>query len=115
MDVTIQSRKLNLDQRIRDYVDRRIAFALGRFSHRLKWVRVTLADTNGPRGGVDKRCVIETKMMPHGQFVAQVSDEELEPAISRAVDRLARRVREALDRRRDTRRRTRTDAQDVAA
>lgn len=40
---------------LRQYVERRLRFALGRFAHRLDQLQVRLEDVNGPRGGLDQR------------------------------------------------------------
>lgn len=40
------------------FVHTRIAAAVGRFASRLREVRVRITDINGPKGGLDKRCVI---------------------------------------------------------
>ena len=38
---------------------RRLEFALGRFSARVRSLTVRLADLNAPRGGVDKHCLAD--------------------------------------------------------
>jgi hypothetical protein len=69
---------------------------MARFGDRIEWVRVTLSDENGPRGGVDKRCRVEAKMTRLAPLQVDVSDAEFAPAVHRAADRLRRRVRTAL-------------------
>ena len=44
---------------LRDYVARRMRFAIGRFRDHIQWARVKVADVNGPKGGADKRCVVQ--------------------------------------------------------
>ncbi|CAG0957333.1 hypothetical protein PHYC_00538 [Phycisphaerales bacterium] len=41
-----------------EFVHTRLAAAVGRFASRLREVRVRIVDVNGPKGGLDKRCVI---------------------------------------------------------
>src|SRR5690349_10144662 len=43
---------------LRAYADRRLAFAVRPFAHRLQSLTLRLVDMNGPRGGVDSRCAI---------------------------------------------------------
>jgi len=96
MKIEIRSLNERIDQSQKDYVERRMLFALGRFSSRIRRVMVRLEDMNGPRGGLDKRCHIEVRVPGRGVLVVDVRDVELEPAVSRAADRIARRVRDGL-------------------
>jgi putative sigma-54 modulation protein len=57
MEIVIRTRQLDLTPALRDHVRRRLAFALGRLGPAVRAVQVTLADVNGPRGGVDSRAV----------------------------------------------------------
>lgn len=95
MRVDIFARNLELQPALRDLVDRRVRFALARFADRLLAVRVRLDDLNGPRGGLDMRCRMTARLRGGGQVDAEVTDLQVEPAICRCVDRLARRVRDA--------------------
>lgn len=89
---------------IRDWAQRRVLFALGQFGGRIRGVRVHLSDDNGPKGGADQRCLMTASMSPSGEVVAEVVDPDLYAAVSRAADRLCRRVRTELDRERTGRR-----------
>lgn len=89
----------------RRFIERRLQFALGRFGGRVQRVLVRLEDLNGPRGGLDQRCHIEARVARHGVLVVDVRDTELEPAVSRAADRIGRRVRDELNARRARRQR----------
>jgi putative sigma-54 modulation protein len=103
-----------LDSALAAYAERRLLFALGRFGGRIGRVNLRLEDTNGPRGGVDKRCHIELRLAGGGSLVVDMRDTAFEPAISRAADRMARRVRDHLAMRRTLRRRRPTTAGDGA-
>ncbi len=104
MRVSIRTRRGKLDPTAREWLSRRIEFALGRFGARISRVAVQLEDVNGPRGGLDHRCLVEVHLIPAGRLLTEVVDEDLEPAASAALDRMARRVKEEFDRRRDLRR-----------
>ena len=103
MRTMIHARKIPLPQTLRDHVERRLSFALGRFGNRIDRVTVWLEDLNGPRGGVDKRCRIEARVLRSGRLQVEVTDAEIEPAVDRAADRIARRVKDGLDRMRQNR------------
>ena len=56
MKIVIRAHQVDLTPELRDHVRRRLEFALGRLGPAVRAVQVTLADVNGPRGGVDKQC-----------------------------------------------------------
>lgn len=104
MEIRIQSRHLAPHSGLTEFAERRIRLGLGRFAPRIRQVRVHLEDLNAMRGGIDKRCVLEAILRPHGVVVVEVVDAELESALGRAVDRMARRVCDRVRRRRELRR-----------
>lgn len=71
----------------------RLEFALGRFTPRIRSLSVHLRDLNGPRGGVDKQCLIAIRLeRPRQVVVIEDVDQEAEAAISRAAERASRAV-----------------------
>lgn len=107
MQIDIQNSGRATDDAFRTLAERRVAFALGRFAARIRQLRVRIADANGPRGGVDMQCMLHARLAPAGEVVVQVIDETPEAALSRALDRLARRISDETQRRRETHRRPR--------
>jgi hypothetical protein len=79
---------------------RRLEFALGRFSARLRQVSARVADVNGPRGGIDKSCVITLHLERWARPIV-IEDVDVDPmvAIDRAADRAGRAVARVLARR----------------
>ena len=55
MKIAITS-KVECTDELREFVQRKLAFALSRFADRVQSVDVLLDDVNGPRGGIDQRC-----------------------------------------------------------
>lgn len=99
MRVTIRGTKTRREAvELREYIERRSRFALGRLADELLDVVVVLEDLNGPRGGVDKRCLVQL----HGPVVREVvvegTDVAWGPAIDRALSLAGRAVVRALDR-----------------
>jgi len=86
------------------HVERRLRFALTRFSGRIGRVQVVLADQNGPRGGIDKTCRIVVRLRDGGDVVAEVSDVDWEVAVDRATTRIGHSTGRELARRRAVRR-----------
>ncbi len=105
MPIQIVARNLELTSVQRETVERRLAFALGRFGDRVGRVTVSLEDLNGPRGGLDQHCRIGVGLVPSGEVMAEARDFEVVAAVNRTAERIERRLRNELDRRRATRRR----------
>lgn len=81
-----------------DLARMRLEFALGRFQDRVRSVRVRLADVNGARGGVDKKCLISVRLnRPHRVIVIDDTDADDAIAIDRAAHRAARAVSRAVE------------------
>lgn len=104
MRIRVISRSVELTEAIRAWTDRRVLFAVGQFGTRISSVSVRLSDENGPKGGPDQRCLMEARLTGAGTVVAEVQDADLYTGISRAADRLGRRVRTELDREKTERR-----------
>ena len=62
MQIDIRSRGFALTHALREYVERRLRFALVHAGDRVRRVAVRLTDVNGPRGGNDKRCRIQVTL-----------------------------------------------------
>jgi hypothetical protein len=97
---TVGARGLVLRNSHRRAIRRMLASALGRFTRRVRAVRVWLEDVNGPRGGVDTRCRINVHFRPRGSITvsALATDEYAATAGAAArarelVDRRVKRVR----------------------
>ena len=94
-------------------LERRVHFALGRFGHRIRRTEVLLVDSNGPRGGPDQHCTVHVVLAGLPPVVVEVVDVDPLAAVSRAVERVARRICDSAGRQRDLQRQpgrgTRTD------
>lgn len=71
MQLELHNRQAGMDKEDASRVERLLRLSLGRFNGTVSRVKVTLSDMNGPKGGVDKRCVIAAKMKETGQVVVQ--------------------------------------------
>jgi putative sigma-54 modulation protein len=91
----------------------RLQRALGRFASRVRRVRVCLNDVNGPRGGIDKRCRMRVDLFPRGAVVVEAVGAAFEQALFGAAERVVRRVRALIERKRDAHRRRRPRDQSI--
>jgi ribosomal subunit interface protein len=86
---------------LRAYLERRIRFALARFSRSIR--RVRLRVSHGIRGGVGTEIRITIGLLSSERIVLIERAPDLHAAIDRVVDRLARTITRRMDRSRSTR------------
>ena len=105
MRLSVSGDRVNVSPRLREYIDRHLHFALGRFGPAIDHVGVRLGDISILRGGVTKRCRIVVKLRAAGSTSIAINDddESLYAAIARATARVGRTVARTLDRKRGKR------------
>jgi hypothetical protein len=79
-------------------VERRLRFALGRFSGAVGRVTVRVEDINGPRRGVDKRCRVVVALAPRGELIIEDEDADVRALRDRSAERAGRAVERRLGR-----------------
>ena len=104
MHIDIQARGFRLTEALRAQAERRVRLALGSAGGRVRSVVMRLADENGPRGGVDKRCTIRANLPGGPPVVIEQQEADLYVAIDRAAGRAARAVSRRLGKASDGRR-----------
>jgi putative sigma-54 modulation protein len=110
MNLELHSSRIAISESTQDYVERRIAFALGRFEDAIHSVAVRLEDTNGPRGGVDKLCRMRVRLVARRPpIIAEALESEVRVAIDTAAETASRAVARDLERRSSRRRDTRAE------
>ena len=102
MRFSVSGDRVKVTPDLREYIDRRLYFALGRFGPAIDHVSVRVGDVNGPRGGVDKHCQIVVKLRASGSSPIAVDDHDqnLRTAVDRASNRVGRTVARAIERKR---------------
>jgi putative sigma-54 modulation protein len=101
MRIGIISQGIALTEAIRAYAHRRLRTALNRYESLLGSVQVRVADVNGPRGGIDKHCVVEVRGPALAPIIVRERDVDLYVAIDRAADRIDRATARRISRARD--------------
>src|SRR5262245_5717111 len=109
ISVHIRIHESELLDAVRAYVNRTLQASLLRFAGRMRNVRITLQDVNGPRGGVDKSCRIQVQLFPSRRWVMhEVREADAFAAITVALRRVKHTVRKAFERRSAWRKRRET-------
>ncbi|WP_435021374.1 HPF/RaiA family ribosome-associated protein [Tundrisphaera sp. TA3] len=71
---------------------------LSRYGSRITGIEVFLSDENGPKGGEDKRCLIEARVAGHSPIVASHSAGGVDEALDGASEKLLRGLEHTLGR-----------------
>lgn len=103
MHIDIRAQGFSLTQGLRDYVMKRLAYAFSHGDASITRLRVSLSDINGPRGGADKRCLIEVRLKQAPAVVIEDVEADLYVAIERAAERAGRALARRLERGRPVR------------
>ncbi len=98
MRVEVRSRGIEGGRELTDYVRRRLGFALGRFGDSIRRVHVRIEDVNGPRGGLDKRCMVTATGNGFDERAVEVHDVDVRGAVNQAASAMGRAISRALDR-----------------
>ncbi len=99
MQIDIRARDFDMTEALRRHAERRLRFSLGRCDAHIHRVLMRLSDTNGPRGGSDKKCHLQVLMAGIPDVVVEDIQGDLYVAIDRAADRARRTVVRKLGRR----------------
>jgi len=97
MRVSVRGKRIEVGPELREEVERRLYFALGRFADVIREVRVQLTDLNGPRGEVDKKSRIVVLLKPAEQVLAEATDVTVMAAVDRTCYRVKRLVGRAVE------------------
>ena len=100
--VTVHVRALGVEVGAdeRAYIRRKLGIKFDKFAPSVGRVSVRIADTNGPKGGVDKVCRIKVVLSGLPSIVVEQRDPTLAAAIDGALAGAERAVRRSLQRRR---------------
>ena len=99
MRITTTARDIELSGSLREYVENRVAFALSRFQDRIRGVVIVLSDVNGPKHGIDKRCLLRIRPQGLSEFTIEEMESDFQSALNRAADRAKRTLARRLQRR----------------
>jgi hypothetical protein len=82
---------------LRPLIEQRIESALGPFANRISWVSACLEQVKVSSGSRIHQCHIEAVLTTASVLEVQARAVNTETAVSRAVERVVRRVRAELD------------------
>ena len=98
MRIQLESQGFDVTPPIRGHVHDQVAFNLSNFSAHVTGVNVYLSDINGPRGGPDKRVVVDVNLGRLGGVTVEQTREDLYAAVRQACRQAGRAARRTLGR-----------------
>lgn len=107
MLVAIHAHGVGLSANSRATVIDQVQLALSSAARHVRRVAVYLSDENGPRGGVDKKCLVRVDFGTGQPVTAEARGGSVLGVVDAATGRAAKAVRTALHKRFDVRKRTR--------
>lgn len=96
MHMTVSAQGFELTDAIEAHAQRELLHALDAFGADVHTVTIFVRDTNGPKGGVDKRVLIRVELPGCNVVAVESVREDLYGAISDAARRTRRVVKRAL-------------------
>lgn len=96
MTVNVRLRDMAEAEGLKAQIERKIGFATDRFAGRLVELQVVVLDTNGPRGGVDKRCSIRGVLEGGVSVAVEEQGSNATVVVNRAVRRLSHSIGRVL-------------------
>jgi ribosomal subunit interface protein len=103
MQVVIQSQGFVPIDGLREYIQQRLAYGLGRIARRVVGVVVELIEGHHARRGNGMRCRIRVRLEPALEVVVEDAQPDMYAAIEHAAARVVRAVSRSLRRRRQLR------------
>jgi putative sigma-54 modulation protein len=104
MKIEVRFHGIESSEAFRDHAVRRVHFHLSRFAGEVTAVVVRVADVNGPRGGLDKRCQVTLRGPRLGSANLDERSADAYAALDLALERVGRSAGRELDRARWSRR-----------
>jgi len=101
MNVEVNWSELNFNDKSKGFVARRLNFLVGRFRTIITRVSVRFSDVNGPKGGVDKQCVVSVKLWTSGEVTVKGEGTDYLAVFQTSFERLIRSVRRELAKQRE--------------
>lgn len=92
MRISIRHHGLELTESDRVLIESSLRHAVARFEDRVLDVTAYLADSNGPRGGLDKECRVVLHLRQAGYIAIEEHDGDLTRLIDRVSDRVGATV-----------------------
>jgi ribosome-associated translation inhibitor RaiA len=93
----IRCAECEVDANLHDWVHERLGRQLGKYAPQIERIQVRFGDDNGPKGGVDKTCLIHVVLSRLPPVVVQAVGNSEREAFDRAAGRVERATRRDME------------------
>ena len=100
IDISIAVRRINLSKDSRKKFRARALKVLSRYEHRITSAKLTFTDINGQKGGIDKVCTMQARLVHGGEIVVTKKADHLLMAFSRSLQSIRHSIARLSDRQR---------------
>jgi len=101
MSIDVNWSALQFKGKSKQIVSRQLQMLMGRFRAFLIGVRICFSDVNGPKGGVDKRCMVSAKLRSPGEITIISEGMDYLEAFHAGIARLIRSIQRELKKERE--------------
>ena len=101
MQIQINAGDVQHSDAIDERIEEEVRTALELFSEQVTRVEVHLRNLNGPKHGVDKRCLMEARLAGLDPLAVEADAEDLYQAVHLAAGKLERAVKHRIERRKE--------------
>ncbi|MEM7452871.1 MAG: HPF/RaiA family ribosome-associated protein [Planctomycetota bacterium] len=102
MKIDIRTRNIENENMAREYIERKVHFALDRIDARIQKVTVRLDDETKDSSRFDGLCRIEIDVHPRGQLFVSSRGDSIYDCVLQAVRKMEHAVKHDLDRHRSS-------------
>ena len=96
--IDIQVQNFSLTSAMETHIKQKLESMHHNFGDRILSTQVHLSDVNGPKGGVNKKCLIHVELLKLPAVIVEDTEENLYSAIDNSCHSAERAVRKSLDR-----------------
>lgn len=93
INVTFDGAPRRLSDELREHAQKRLTFTLRRFQDQIRNVRLRFEDVNGPKRGIDSRCLVIAQLTNGRRLVVEATTAWPSASVTQAVKRLAEILR----------------------
>jgi len=101
MQIQINAGDVQHSDAIDERIEKEVRTALELFADQVTRVEVHLRNLNGPKHGVDKRCVLEARLAGFDPLAVEADADDLYQAVHLAAGKLERAVKHRIERRKE--------------
>ena len=96
--IDIQVQHFSLTEAMESYIKQKLEPIQTHYGDRILSINVHLSDINGPKGGVNKQCLIHIDLQKLPTVVVEDTKDNLYSAVDNCCQRAERAVRKSLER-----------------